>query len=256
MRHCYLCDAAIPGSGHRRTVRTGSTSRVSVGRRVSASSGERRGLRLVCQGCAEGIDAGSRARPKAFGVAAVVALAVVALMSSGSRQGNAPPKIEDLVSSANASSAPTPSASRASSAASAPASAQRAARAEGTANAVAERLRSPLGLPPSQEVLGLAQSVTPTTLNPPSASSASWRHVTQAGTRWSLRRRDATAMVLLVDLGGGQAATVVVAPEFERLDMVAMNGRVDHIRRLITQDSPGQSASYTFRRDGTVVRSP
>jgi len=45
-------------------------------------------------------------------------------------------------------------------------------------------------------------------------------------------------------------------PEFEQLDMGAMNERVDHIRELIVQDSSSQPPSYTLRRGGTDVRSP
>jgi len=89
MRHCYVCDGDMPGASHRRTVRTGSSSRVSVGRRVSTSSGESRGLRTVCQVCADGIDTQERLAAaktlsgvRAFGIGATVVVGLIIYASS------------------------------------------------------------------------------------------------------------------------------------------------------------------------------
>ena len=253
MRHCFLCDASIAGSGRKRMVRTGTTSRVSVGRRVSAATGERRSMRLVCQDCADAVDAGSRARPKAFAVIAVLAIAGVAIANSQSRKGSTPATVADLVAPASAAPASTASSSRTKPLFSVAVPPLSTGVAAGDAPPGPPRRVQPA--PPSADVLGLAQAV-PTITGPSVGTVPTWRHATAAGVRWSLRRRDALAMLLSIDLGGGQATTVVVAPEFERLDMPAMNERVDHIRDTIARDPSGQSTSYTFRRDGTLARNP
>jgi hypothetical protein len=57
MAECYRCgDAVSRGQGYRREVYTGHSSRIYWGRRVSASSGSRFGVRTVCSRCAGNID--------------------------------------------------------------------------------------------------------------------------------------------------------------------------------------------------------
>jgi hypothetical protein len=86
----------------------------------------------------------------------------------------------------------------------------------------------------------------------PARQSVPWRHVTATGVRWSLRNVSATSMLLIVDLGGDQVANVSVAPAFENLDMAGMNDRVDHVRSVIGQYFPLQTANYSFDRDGAL----
>ena len=83
-----------------------------------------------------------------------------------------------------------------------------------------------------------------------------WRHATAAGTRWSLRHINQTAMLLVVDLGGDQIANVTVDPAFENLDIAGMNARVDHVRLVIGQRFPIQTANYSFDRAGTLLQIP
>ena len=53
MPECYLCGRYIvPGEGHRRTVQTGTSTRVYMTKRGGASYGSRSGLRTLCYKCA------------------------------------------------------------------------------------------------------------------------------------------------------------------------------------------------------------
>ncbi len=83
-------------------------------------------------------------------------------------------------------------------------------------------------------------------------SDLPWRHVTDTGVRWSLRRAGAGSLLLLVDLGEGQVASVSVASAFERLDLAGMNLRVDQVRTFIAQNYPVRTSNFNFERDGSV----
>ena len=78
-----------------------------------------------------------------------------------------------------------------------------------------------------------------------------WPHTTSGGVRWRLRHAGGV-LLLLVDLGRGEVASVTVDPAFEALDLEAMNARVDHIRELIGQRSTSATASYSFERNGDL----
>ena len=85
------------------------------------------------------------------------------------------------------------------------------------------------------------------------AAPVPWRHVTSLGNRWSLRP-SGDAMVLFIDLGNDQVANVNVAPEFVKLDLAAMNVRVDWLRSQIVQRWSSQTGSYVYRRDATITQ--
>ena len=60
-----------------------------------------------------------------------------------------------------------------------------------------------------------------------------WRHVTATGVRWSLRHRDASHSLLLVDLGSGRAARITDDRGVESLDAAGMSQEVDHLRSTL-----------------------
>lgn len=81
--------------------------------------------------------------------------------------------------------------------------------------------------------------------------SIQWPHVTANGVRWRLRPVGST-LLLLVDLGHGEIANVTVDPAFEALDLDGMNARVDHVRKLIGQQSTPGTSAYSLERDGNL----
>lgn len=99
-------------------------------------------------------------------------------------------------------------------------------------------------------------TVPPETNAWPGRHSAPWRHVTPNGIRWSLRHASSTSMLLLVDLGGDQVATVSVAPAFENLESTDISDRIDHLRSIIGQRFSLQSANYSYDRDGAIRQRP
>ncbi len=60
--------------------------------------------------------------------------------------------------------------------------------------------------------------------------------------------------MLTIDLGGGQVADVQVASEFRSLDLHGASGRVDYVRRTISQAYMDQAGDYLFLRDGRLLR--
>ena len=62
MRHCYVCDSEISGSGFRREVQTSKTTWFSFSSkgRGRRGSGVRMAPRTVCQRCAKSIDFSNR----------------------------------------------------------------------------------------------------------------------------------------------------------------------------------------------------
>jgi hypothetical protein len=85
MRHCYCCDAPIPGDGFRRTVGTSSNKRTYYGKRVSWSRSKSEGLRTVCLSCAERID--RKNKIDAY-IGGLVSLIVIAFIIFGSLNRN------------------------------------------------------------------------------------------------------------------------------------------------------------------------
>ena len=246
-----MCDANIPGAAARRNVRVSSTRRVSIGRRVSTSSGERRGLRTVCQACADELDRTSQQAAslaslgrKVAGVGAVAVVGFIIYANSHGGRDLPRPSRDDLISPARATptepvapSAPNKQPTRQASGYApldpAPAGSPAPTSTVTAANAV------PLLAVPAAPDLSLARPQVP------------WRHITATGVNWSLRHV-ATGPLLIVDLGNNQVANVTVAPAFEALDLQSMNFRVDHLRSTISQYFSVQTANYSFERDGSV----
>ena len=241
MRHCYLCDESIADSGFRRTVGTGRSSRISFGRRVSTSSTTRAGLRTLCAACAGRVDADEALKNKVIGVGLVLFVGLVIYANTGGskavdHQVDAGPalqrgsaSIEGQVQPQEASSPPQPSAA---------------------APIVPAAEAAPLGPPPA--TVGPAAVTLPSWK---SASSIRWKHRTSGGRRWSLRQLKSSGMALLIDIGGNQVATVLVQPEFEKLDPPTMDGRVEYVRSEVLKVS-STSAAYAYARTGTVTPYP
>ena len=253
MRHCFLCDAGIAGSALRRTVQTGSTSRVSVGRRVSASSGQRRGLRTVCQACANDID--QRNSRSAFldmttrrvlGGAAVAVVGFVIYASSHGGRDLPRPSRDDIITPAHAASTETSF------------TPARPASRNQPLNGYVPIDPTPSNPAPTVTAMNSIPLQVPssTAEGVPNHPPVPWRHVTSNGTHWSLRRMSADSMLLVVELGGDQVANITVAPAFEALDLPAMNQRVDYIRTTVGQSFSLRTASYSYGRDGTLRQAP
>ncbi len=241
MRHCYLCDDAISGSGYRRSVGTGRSNRVSVGRRVSTSSTQRSGLRTLCAACAGQVDAGVSFKNKALGVGVLLFVGFVIYASSG---GSGPAAQQSASSSAyqpaaveaRVTNTPPEDAAQPSSGSSLPIVASAEAATVNTAAIAVPHPPAPL---PSWK----------------SAAAIRWKHKTGEGTRWSLRQLRANGMALLVDLGDDQVATVLVSREFQDLDATTMEKRIDYVKSEVMKAS-ASSAAYTFARSGTVSPYP
>ena len=241
MRHCYLCDDAIAGSGNRRSVGTGRSNRISVGRRVSTSSTQRSGLRTLCTACAGRVDAGQSFKNKVAGVGVLLFVGFVIYANSGGSRPAAEPSAS--------TSAPKPAAAEVQ-----------------APNPPPEEARQPS----SDSALPIVSSAEAATVNTAaitlphlpaplpswkSAAATKWKHKTVEGTRWSLRQLRATGMALLIDLGDDQVATILVSREFQDLDATTMEKRIDYVKSEVMKAS-ASSAAYTYARSGAVSPYP
>ena len=241
MRHCYLCDEPIANSGFRRTVGTGRSSRISFGRRVSTSSTTRAGLRTLCAACAGRVDADEALKNKVIGVGLVLFVGFVIYANTGGpkavdHQVDAVPAFQPIsapidgrVQPQEGPSPPQPSAAE---------------------PIVSAAEAAPVSPAPA--------TVAPAAVTLPSwksASSIRWKHRTSGGTRWSLRQLKSGGMALLIDIGGNQVATVLVQPEFQKLDPPTMDGRVEYVRSEVLKVS-ATSAAYAYARTGIVTPYP
>ena len=245
MRHCYLCDSGIAGSGHRRNVGTGRSNRVSFGRRVSTSTTRRSGLRTVCAGCAAQLDAQARFQAKVgTAVAAAVVLFVVYVSVTSHSSGNVSAATVTETASSTITDVGT------------------------STNPVAPAADDSAGqFPTGGQVPGLSSAQT-TAAKPKAAATPNdvvvvassphvrWRHQTNAGTRWSLGVADPEHPTLSINLGDANVATIVVAREFLNLDAAGMATRVDYLKGEIAKDFGMQSAKYSFLRDGQLRAYP
>lgn len=237
MRHCYLCDDSITGSGYRRSVGTGRSQRLSVGKRISTSSTQRTGLRTLCSACAGQIDADARLRSRVGGGLVILLVGVVILANIGGKE--TVQRTDEPATSA--SLAPTDASVNAA-----------------TIETQQESSNEP-PLPGSTAVpnsgigaaAGQAQSAMPSLPSWTSAAALHWKHVTTQGTRWSVRQLRGGRMALLIDLGDDQVATVVVTPKFLRLDAATMESRVEYVKSTVEKIS-SNSAAYFYAPDGTV----
>jgi hypothetical protein len=254
VRHCYICDAEISGTGFRRTVRTGTSNRIYFGKRVSTSRGERRGLRTVCGTCAGRIDA--QAKFKAVLVGLVV-LGFIGFLSFGGGKNDSSPRNSYQANSATPPDQASVATYRATteevhSSTSAPPSAPLgavASSADAAAPPATGGRRSQMSNDTTTPVLG--GSIEPSTSIAPALHPA-WRHVTSSGVQWSLRQLP-EGMHLFIDLGYGQVATVDVPAEFLKLDLNSMNTRVDWMKNIISQEWPQQSALYVYRNGNVAL---
>jgi len=60
---------------------------------------------------------------------------------------------------------------------------------------------------------------------------------------------------LLVDLGDDQVATVLVAPEFQKLDLQGAEQRIEFIKLQVAGINK-RSAAYAFYRNGMIMPYP
>jgi hypothetical protein len=209
MRHCYICDAAIPGEGFRRVVRTGTSNWIHFGKRVSTSHGERKGLRTVCASCAHFIDG-----RRIIAGLAIFGFIIYAISGTNPPQVNTSPSNTSSTVSDTAGSTP------------------------------------PQDQGPSSGFSARAATTSPIQ-QMPNLPIPAWRHITTTENRWSLHQVPG-GLLLLIDLGNGQVANVRVAPQFLKLNLYAMNERVDLLKAYILQRWTTQSATYVYMRDGTV----
>ena len=79
-----------------------------------------------------------------------------------------------------------------------------------------------------------------------------WPNTTLAGTRWTLRRRDKDTMMLRIDLGLQQVASLIVPPEWDTADPERFEEMVDRLREVVLQRFPLQSALFMFWRDAKL----
>lgn len=251
MRHCYLCDGDIVGPAFRRSVRTGSSNRISFGRRITTSTGQRNSLRTICQTCAEKIDSNDSQSMVIGAIPAILLIGAIIYAFSGTDKtkrnndlpavsitpGIATPVIQPPRSAVSDQIIPTmiPSAH-------AP---------KGDMSSVQQdQTRAPSNL---------ESTVPPGMSNPvivPMPGSFRWRHTTENGVRWSLRKPNSSSLMLLVDLGGDQTAALIVAAGFENLSMLEMNKRVEWLKFTISQNHSTKSATYFYLADGVVRRGP
>ncbi len=241
MRHCYLCDEAISGTAFRRSVGTGRSNRVSVGRRVSTSSTRRSGLRTLCSGCAGRVDADARLKNKVMGVGAILLVGFVMYANSGTNGSARRPDV--VMNHTEPASYPAPADVRST------ASPQAATQPSSPLMASAEAAVVPRPAVTQQDAAPVRLPAWT------SAAALRWKHRTSEGTRWSLRQLRGNGMALLIDLGEDQVATVLVTPEFQKLDLPGMDRRVEFVRSEVVKVS-ASSAAYSFTRSGTVSPYP
>ena len=237
MRHCYLCDDNIAGAAFRRSVRTGQSRRLSVGRTISTSTTQRSGLRTLCGGCAARIDAEARLQAKIGGVLAVLFVGFVIYANVGSNNGG-----NHAAEMAGPSHA-TPGATT-------PVSDQPAVVA--APPPVPGESASPTDTLPTADKDQLKPASLPASVPRwTSAAAVRWRHTTPSGTRWSLRQLHGNTLALLVDLGDDQVATILIAGQFLKLDQPTIERQIDFVKSKATKISP-RSAAYSFEADGAI----
>ena len=243
MRHCYVCDGEITGSAFRRSVGTGRSSRVSVGRRVSTSSTQRTGLRTLCSNCAGNVDAETRFKNKIAG-AGLIALVGIVVFVSAQNHVTTTTTHDDASNDAHVASDAAIAHSLAADAVQ-PATASSPLPTDAVPAIVAPA--------PSGGQHGPSAPVSLPAWK--SAAALRWKHTTGEGTRWSLRQLRGRSMALLIDLGDDQVATVLVTPEFQALDLPGMERRVEFARTEIAKVS-ATSAAYAFSRAGVITPYP
>ncbi len=79
---CYICGQGCGSRRFRRDVYIGSDRRISVGRTVRVSQGQRTGVRTVCEACARRIDDQPSGLSSIVAVGAVVLLVVLFLLAA------------------------------------------------------------------------------------------------------------------------------------------------------------------------------
>ncbi len=113
MQHCFFCGAEISDGGHRRMVQTGLSRRRYRGtRRTSVSTTTSTGLRTLCAGCAERVDADARfqakvAKVKAAAVAGAIVVAAI-WWASRPRPSTQPASVNAVMETPAAVSTPSP----------------------------------------------------------------------------------------------------------------------------------------------------
>lgn len=117
------------------------------------------------------------------------------------------------------------------------------------------------GRNPDTSAGAVISSLDPVTPGPPAHAAASaagasnpWPNKTPAGTRWTLRHRDKNTMMLRIDLGLQQVASLIVPPEWETADPGRFEAMVDRLRIVLRERFPLESALFMFWRDAKLSR--
>ena len=112
---------------------------------------------------------------------------------------------------------------------------------------------TPAATPATPDPLLAGPSPAPAILAGPPAPQPppppSWTSVTSQGARWRSSRDS-----LVIDMGGGRMATVLVDPAFLSLSQQAANGRIDFLKQTILENFPPSASQFRFARDGSVAQ--
>ena len=267
---CFVCRMAISGPSYSRKISLGTFSSAADG----GASVEQWGKRPLCVLCATLQDR-SRPKPgKAIAAAAVAAAAVGGYLfwnsasDSAAQPANGPTVIALDVTGAKPMTAGGDG----------PAKGVRLVitrdKRPQTDMTLEEAVQLLASTAPQVEMVevGPARSASPNSLTssfaPPAQGSAApgaplaagipklWPNTTLAGTRWTLRRRDKDTMMLRIDLGLQQVASLIVPPEWDAADPERFEAMVDRLREVVLQRFPMQSALFMFWRDAKLSLIP
>ena len=263
---CFVCRMAVSGPSYSRKVSLGTFFRSADG----AASVEEWGKRPLCVQCATLHDR-SRPKPgKALAAAALAAAAVAGfLFWNGAFDAGPPPGSGPLVLNFDVTGATPMTPGMGGAGKGVRLVIKRHGRPE-TDMTLEEAVTQLASMAPQVEMVevgrdpgtgpnSLTSSFAPAkhALTEPAAPLAAgaqkpWPNTTQAGTRWTLRRRDKDTMMLRIDLGLQQAASLIVPPEWETADPERFEAVVDRLRVVLLERFPLQSALFMFWRDAKL----
>ena len=267
---CFVCQMAISGPSYGRKVSLGTFSSAADG----GASVEQWGKRPLCVLCATLQD---RSRPKPGKALAAAALAAAAvggfLFWNGSFDAAPQPSDSPTVLAFDVTGAKpmTTGGGSAGKGVRLVITRDKRAQTDMTLEEAVQQLASmapqvemvDVGRAPNASSNSLTSSFAPPGQEAPApgASLAAgvsklWPNTTLAGTRWTLRPRDKGTMMLRIDLGLQQVASLIVPPEWDTADPERFEAMVDRLREVVLQRFPLQSALFMFWRDAKLSLIP
>ena len=265
---CFVCQMGVSGPSYTRKVSLGTFSQPVDG----AASIEEWGKRPLCVQCATLIDRSHPKPGKAIAAAALAAAAVGGILfwngmfDAGPAPADGPTVLAFDVTGAKPM---THGASGVKLVITRDAHPQtditlEEAVAKLASQAPAVEVMEP-GQSPGTSAGAPTSSFAPVTPGPsahaaslPGGASNPWPNTTPAGTRWTLRRRDKDTMMLRIDLGLQQVASLIVPPEWETADPGRFEAMVDRLRTVLLERFPLESALFMFWRDAklSLIQTP